>query len=581
MLAVGLWLVAGQAVVRAVVVGHGYFWQDDYVQLAQARRLGLSARFLFQDYNGHLQPGQYLLIWLTSRGTGLHYGVAGTTMVALQVLASVALLWALRQLFGTSFLLLIPFTAYLFTPLLLVAGTWWSASLQAFPLQIAMLSCIGAAARYFRSGDWRWMACSWAAFALGLCFWEKAVLILPALLGVNLLILERQAPLRARWQGLRTRAWFWVGHLVILGGYLITYLSVVGTGGQLSGTTDVSTVFDRLIVQTFVTGIFGGPWTGRGVENTITADPNLITVVLTSAALVGLVVLSVLLRGRAAVSAWALLVGYLVLDVVLLAELRTGFSTFLARDPRYITDALPVATICVAAAFLPRHPAKSPALDRQTLPQRIEAGTTTSTGAVFIVALAFSALITTTQVSYALRHGYSKAYATTALNSARQDPALHLVDAAAPPIEVVAKPISTIFAAAGVPVSVDQPSTQLKILDGFGRPQLVDFLAPTLVARGPKKDCGWVVGRGGLDIATIPAPSPGGSVLRIGYLASAAWTMDITVGGEPMSLAVPKGLGVAYFPIGHRTGRLTVQVGSTGKGVCVSDVTAGAPWPGQ
>ena len=104
---------------------------------------------------------------------------AVVVLVGLQAIASLLLLALLRLLFGRSPWVLVPFAAYLFTPLGLATATWLAAGLQAFPLQIALLGATIGLVRYLDTGRVRWAVVWVAAHALGLLFWQKAGLVLP------------------------------------------------------------------------------------------------------------------------------------------------------------------------------------------------------------------------------------------------------------------------------------------------------------------------------------------------------------------------------------------------------------------
>jgi hypothetical protein len=584
MLVGGIALVGLQAVVRIVLVSRGYFWQDDFLHLSQARTDGFSPDFILQDYNDHLEPAKFTVVWLVLELFGFSYAAAATTMVVLQLATSLALLWVLRRLFGHSVVLLVPFAAYLFTPLGLVSGTWWAASLEGLPLQLCMLLTIGAASVCLEVGSWRWAVASWAAFVLGLLFWEKALLILPALLATVVLVMLKGMRPAARWSYLRASWRLWVGHLVIALIYLVWYVTVIAfDSNQRSNDVDIGEVVDKLLLRTWLPGLFGGPWSGSGAENTLAATPGATVIVICVVLAAALVLGSFATRGIGAIEGWLLLACYLWADVFLVLVGRTDFASFLARDPRYVADALPIAVIAVCAAYAPpvdpaaARPPRVPAMVRrpvELLTGRISPAVVSSA----VIVVICSALFTTTQTSGALRHEYARTYTESALGAARADPSLVLVDSSAPPVDVVAQPVSIIYSAAGVPVTFDAASTHLSILNGFGEPRPVTILAPALEERGPRRDCGWLVRREPKGIASVERADRR-SVLRLGYFSGGSTTLEVTVGGLRQEVSSAPGLGEAFFPLGDSTGRLRVAVAAGHSPVCVSDVSVGVPWP--
>ena len=226
----GLLLVLGQAVLRVKVGAGSYFWQDDFLHLDLSRRLGLSRDYLVRDYSGHVEPAQYLVIWAVGQLGQGSFVPAVVVLVGLQALASTLLLVLLQLLFGRSPWLLVPFAAYLFTPLGLATATWLAAGLQAYPLQIAMLTSLIGLVRLEQTGRRRWWAVSLAGHLLGLVFWEKAALVLPALLAVELLVLSAGLSLRERGRRMWRRRAFWLSQVLVVVGYAGAYLAVTASG---------------------------------------------------------------------------------------------------------------------------------------------------------------------------------------------------------------------------------------------------------------------------------------------------------------------------------------------------------------
>jgi arabinofuranan 3-O-arabinosyltransferase len=141
-LLVGLVLVAGQAVLRTILASGSYYWPDDFLHLDLAETMGLDQDLLVRDYSGHVEIGSYAVSWLINTLDTASFVPAVVVLVALQVVASCLLLVLLQQLFGRSPWVLVPFAAYLLTPLGLATATWLAAGLQAFPLQVATLGTL-------------------------------------------------------------------------------------------------------------------------------------------------------------------------------------------------------------------------------------------------------------------------------------------------------------------------------------------------------------------------------------------------------------------------------------------------------
>ena len=111
-------LIALQLAVRAVVAFHGYFYWDDLILIGRAGTQNLlSPEYLFDDHDGHVMPGAFLLAGGITRLAPLEWAWPALSLVVLQLLASLALLRTLNAILGWRPVLLLPLTFALFTPL--------------------------------------------------------------------------------------------------------------------------------------------------------------------------------------------------------------------------------------------------------------------------------------------------------------------------------------------------------------------------------------------------------------------------------------------------------------------------------
>ena len=84
-------LIGLQAVVRGWAVAGSDYFQDDFAHLDLARSGGLSSAYLVRDYGGHVEVGQYFLLWLMSHAIDGTFAPAALVIVSMQVTASVLL----------------------------------------------------------------------------------------------------------------------------------------------------------------------------------------------------------------------------------------------------------------------------------------------------------------------------------------------------------------------------------------------------------------------------------------------------------------------------------------------------------
>src|SRR6185312_12458617 len=132
-------LIAVQLAVRAALAFGGYFYWDDLILIGKAGTHDLLApSYLFHDHDGHVMPGAFLLAGAIIRLAPLDWTWPAISLLALQLLASLALLRALHVILGWRPVLLIPLTFGLFTPLAVPGFAWWAAALNSLPMLAAL-----------------------------------------------------------------------------------------------------------------------------------------------------------------------------------------------------------------------------------------------------------------------------------------------------------------------------------------------------------------------------------------------------------------------------------------------------------
>lgn len=547
---VGLLLVAGQAALRAVVGAGSYFWQDDFLHLDLSRTLGLGSDYLVRDYSGHLEPGQYLLMWAIARVGEGSWLPAVVTLVLLQAVASVLLLLLLRQLFGSSPWVLVPFAAYLVTPLGLATATWLAAGLQAFPLQISMLGAALAAVRFLATGRRRWAVLSVLAHALGLACWQKAGVVLPFLLALEVLVLARGLPLRARARRVWTRRWFWLAHTALLTAYVAVYLALTGSG-DLGAPADRSLLapLHDMLGRTLVPGLFGLPWDPEGAGSTIYPDTPLVAQVAAALMLLALVVASVVRSGRAAWSGWLLVVGFLAADVALVLLGRGAYLLLVARDPRYVTDALPVIAIGVCAAFAAGRAERSGPPRRRVLPW------------VVVLAVLASGLVSTWRLAPVTQHPQSEAYVRTLTQALAREPGAEVLLTPVPTEVAVSVNAESLLRAVGREQRLDRPGAHPLLIAPDGGLVPARVAAPDLTAQGPTADCGWSLGERATSLTVLPpAEDPASRVLRLVHVAAEAGILVVEVDGQEQAVPHGAGLGEVVVVVGDAVGPLRASV---------------------
>ncbi|WP_280298596.1 hypothetical protein [Nocardia neocaledoniensis] len=362
-LLVALGLVVAQLASRARVAASGFFYWDDFILIGEAGRHPLwSAELLFTSHDGHVMPLTFALTWLVTEVAPLRWGVAAAVLLALQLLASLAVLRLLVVLLGWRLRMLGPLIFFLFVPLTVPAFAWWSAAVNALPLQIALAWVSADAVLLTRTGLRRYAVSGAAVFAVALLFFEKAVVVLPVAVGaVALLAHVGGEPVRA---AVRRGAALWTAAGGVLLAWSAFFLLVIQRPRGLSRPENPAALLRQALSDGLVPTLFGGPWRWeRWQPATPWADPPGVVVAVCWAALIVFAAWTIRRRVRV-VAVWACAATYVVLTVAPVVVLRDGPGTaaLLLQSIRYFADFAVIASVGLALLLLatPRWAASAP-----------------------------------------------------------------------------------------------------------------------------------------------------------------------------------------------------------------------------
>lgn len=347
-------MILAQLAFRAWASYGGWFYGDDLKFLSEAATTPLSADYLFTRHQQQLMPGGLLISWLVGQAPAYSWPIAASTIVAMQLLASLACLFMLTRLFGWRPGILVPLGLYLFSPLTLGAFMWWAAALNQLPLQIAFFTLVATHVSYVRTRRWPWALASVTLLVIALLFYIKAVVMVPLVVLLTVAYFVEGRPLRRVLDALR-RFWLvWVGYAVVAIGYLVMYVSTGSSPVGGNGKASYLETTDRQIRQTLGSTLTGGPWRwlDQGRQDVLAHPPEfavtLAWVVLTA------VVLATAWRRVGAWRAWAILGVYLIPTVYLTASGRTVlFGPDVGLYVRYLSDVSVVACLVLALATMP------------------------------------------------------------------------------------------------------------------------------------------------------------------------------------------------------------------------------------
>jgi hypothetical protein len=537
---------------------HGSLAQDAFVVTHQAAAAGpFDLGYLFQDYHGHLQPGGFFLAAVLTWWAPLNFGVLMLPLLLMRVAATVLFWCLLVRCFGHRWAILVPFTVFTASTLLLVPTLWWSYGVQLVPVVLAAAGALHAHVRYLADGGRWWLGVfAWTLF--GLAFYEKAAVIPVLVAGVTVLL----------GRSFREHVRYWAGHAVLLAAFVAVFFVVtssqVGQGEQPMSAGTVADLTGRMLGDTLLPGLAGGPWSGPGAGATWTPSPFVVVAVLLVAAL-AVILAGARVGGRRAWTAWALLGAVFAVDVALLALTRlreVGPSA--GDDPRYVADLALVAALCGAFAFLSPG---TPSGGKRERPIAL----------ILCVLLLASSAVGFSRLSPAVRFEHSAQYVANVRAAVAEDPDLVFYDTFVPS-DVVHEWFGADSRASRVVgllpgTHFDQPTSRMHVLDATGTPHRITGVAP--VSRGlpgPVPSCGNAIGE---TLVRIPLDTPvlGRYLLKLDY-----YTSD---GGEGLVERTPvwfqAGLHTLYLPVDGLFDHIGVQLSSPGAPVCVAKLEIGTP----
>ncbi|MDQ7803718.1 hypothetical protein Q5425_08240 [Amycolatopsis sp. A133] len=539
---------------------HGSLAQDDFVVTYRAAAAGpFDLGYLFQDYHGHLQPGGFFLAAVLTWWAPLDFPLLMAPLLLMRAVATVLFWCLLVRCFGRRWAILVPFTVFTASTLLLVPTLWWSYGVQLVPVVLAAAGALHAHVRFVQDGGRWWLgAFAWTLF--GLAFYEKAAVIPVLLAGVTVLL----------GRSFREHVRYWAGHAVLLAGFAAVFFVVtssqVGAGAQPMSAGTVADLTGRMLGDTLLPGLAGGPWSGAGAGATWAPLPFAVVVLLLAAAL-AVVIAGVRTGGRRAWAAWALLAAVFAVDVALLALTRLReVGPGAGDDPRYVADLVLVAALCGAFAFLPPG-GIAPSGGNRARPIAL----------VVCVLLLVSSAVGFPRLSAPLRFEHSGQYIGNVRAAIAEDPELVFYDTFVPS-DVVHEWFGADSRASRVVgllpgTHFDQPSSRLHVLDATGTPHRITGVDP--VSRGvpgPVPNCGNTIGETPVRIP-LDTPVLGRHLLKLDY-----YTSD---GGEGLVERTPvwfqAGLHTLYLPVDGLFDHIGVQLSSPGAPVCVAKVEVGKP----
>jgi hypothetical protein len=595
--AAAIGMIALQLLVRADVASRGFLAADDYVLTSISAVSELDSNLLLGVYANHLMPAVMLLTWLITRSLGFVYWPYLLILLALQVAVSYMFYRLLRQLIAARWGLLIPLAVFLFCPLSLEHSSWWWSGANVLPMELAMIVAIYAQVRYAQTRRPYHLVTLGVALIFGLAFFEKSLLIAPLVFLFTACLLVRGGILRSLWRALLG---FWPSWLVLTAigsAYLVLYFSLTKplTQGPAS-IPEVLTFVRHLVGANLIPGLLGGPWFWLDVgDGAPLSAPNDIGRWLSWLAFLTIIVATIALR-RSAVRAWVLLAGHVALVVALLALTRLGlvFSAAAGLVPRYVTEVVATAAICLGVAMFGLRGQEN---DRRA--------TSLTTGWRRVLAEpGVVSGITVVSIVATIGVGLGTAWSTARFSEdwAAKQGRDYIKAAQA---DLAKAPPGTVFFDFTVPVGVlpplydpyhfqskflqplkDDPtfvtvSETPSMFDDFGHVRPLDVAGPT-TQPGPEPGCGHKVERGNTAVLGLTGDRFDWFwVVKIGYLSSGDAPAVLRLGKGERWFEVKRGLHEVYFMIVGGGNLIRLTVDDPNVTLCVDKITIGGAVPKQ
>ena len=565
-------LIALQLAVRAVLAFRGYFYWDDLILTGRAGTQGLfSAPYLFDDHDGHVMPGAFLVAGIITRLAPLNWVGPAISLVVLALIASLALLRTLHVILGWRPVLLIPLTFALFTPLAVPGFAWWAAALNSLPMLAAMAWVCGDAILLVRTGNQRYAVTGLLVYCGGLLFFEKAAVIPFVAFGVAALLAHvtgDASAVRTVWNRGRR---LWIVSLALTAAWVALYLAVVD---QKRWSFDLAMTWDllrRSVTHGIVPGLAGGPWSWqRWAPASPWATPPQAAMVLGWVVLVAVLVVSLIRKQRIG-PVWLLAAGYALACQVPIYLMRSSKFTALelAQTLRYFPDLVVVLALCAAVALRAPNRPGFVLLDASAA--------RTAVTAALAAAFVASCLHSTATFLTSWRDNPAQPYLVNAergLASASDAP---LLDQEVDPLVLqrVAWPenlASHMFALLRDRPEFTSATDRLRMLDVSGR--LVDAKVTWVrtITPGPSPQCGYFVQPDAPVKMALDGPLlPADWTAEINYLANndGSMTMSLSDGTET-KVPVHPGLNRVYVRLPGAGNAINVRANTAALAVCIA-----------
>ena len=568
---------------KAWVVLRAWFYSDDFRFIEAAHTHGMSIDFLFTPHDSQLMPFGVAISWIVAQADGYSWLTAAAITLALQLAAALACLLMLRTLFGDRWGILVPLGLFLISPMGLEAGIWWSASLNALPMQTAFFLLVTCVVLWARERRPRWVLAAAGAIALAALSGPRGLAMAIPVTLLIALFLTRGPWWRRPYDVVRQHLLLAVPPIVIAVGYVVVYARTTPAPVESSGDAPAMDLLHNLVMGSWAPALFGGPWQWGVVADpvSVAAAPAVLEVAATIAVVVAAAWLVRRNPGPASAALAILLAQLTVTYLALVFGRGLQIGAMAGLISRYLADTLPVTTLVIGLATMPLLVAGAPAF-RRPLPDPAALGTWSrrllATAAAVVVA---GSVLSTVRYAAPWHADFiARAYVHNAVSTLRADPSpiadVEVPDLVQLSLHYPSNLPSHLLAPYGDVVQTTKKGNDLRILDSWGRSR------QAIVGGGAENHldlipgCGVRVGPTDAIISLDREQMDAFPWTTINYVASGDGLIEVTADGRDVpDLEVAAGPHTYFFLTDGAYSTLTLRSKTPGTELCVDIVRAG------
>ncbi len=580
-------LLSVQVLLVAWVMSRAWFYADDFTFLDDALSGSLSPRFLMAPHDSQLMPLGRLLTWFVAHSGPFSWWAVVLSTLVIQAAAGVACILMLRTLFGYRWGIIAPLSLYLFSPMGIEASLWWSAALNAIPMQLAFFLLVTGVVRWFRRHHLSDAMLAVGALFLAAISGPRGLVMIVPVAVLTLVFLVPGPWWKRPWTAVKDHLRLMIPLAVVAVGYLVTYVATTPPPVEESGSAPALAIAKNLIGTSWLTSAVGGPWSWSQPNPPLSFPDPPVVLHVAAAVLMVLVLTAAAARHRKrAAGAVAVLVAQLGVTLV---ALLVGRGIQLGADAglisRYLADTLPVTALALGLAFLPL--VSAGASENEDDPQKSRADVIMSRPHLRFAAPVLVTLVTLGGVGSTLNYASTwhandpaRSFVSTARLSLAADPVvLADVDVPASVRSPLASPEnrpSRLLRPLGSAVRTATRGNDLSILDDTGRATQAEVIQSDRADNGPDPDCGYRVDARPATISLDPRKVVPFWWTSLGYLSSTDGQLEIAIDGRPLpSIDVQKGLHTYFLSGEGPFSEITLRAIDPGLTVCVNPVVTG------